>query len=235
VTTFCTYPEPTPYGLNFNFGTIVAENDETGLNAAECQIHVDPASSRPGNGMLVNLGKLSSVGDGSLAIEGGSPGATLVNDGVIDVGGYVSLSTTTIGSGRMVLEKPYPYKATFVGSTLEINATVGCGQTVDFSPGGDRLVLDEPGGFDGLIRGFVTYSPNIDNDPALAGHIDLQGVDSTGLSYEGTSEGGTLLISNASGAPATLRFAGNYLPQKGSFDLAHTEQGSEITFKPAVQ
>jgi hypothetical protein len=225
-------------GLNFNFGTIVAGAEfENGHNNSICQVNIDPASSGSGNGTLVNVGRLSSVGDGGLHIEGGSTGATLVNDGVIDVGAWANIDATTIGSGTMILEKPSLYQLGFVGSTLEISGNVGRGQTVDFSAGGDYLTLDKPREFDGIIKGFVTAPPYSSNYLAndFAGYIDLRGVDSTGFSYKGTPEGGTLTVNTTSSPPVTLRFTGDYQPQAGSFNLTGTGQGSEITFTPAVQ
>jgi hypothetical protein len=131
--------------------------------------------------------------DGPLSLARGADfsgygviGGAVANDGRIEArGGSLTLAGNVTGGGDMVIGR---------GATLVLGA--GDAQTIDFTPGGGRLMLDDAAQVTGLIRDFSTGDV-----------IDLAGVKATRLSrdgalvsvYDGARRVATLDIARASG------------------------------------
>lgn len=174
---------------------------------------------------LVNNGTIEVGNLGNLRIDG-SQGARVVNNGAIN---------TTGGEGRIVINAPLTgygvidfHEDESSSGTVEINNSVGVGQTVDMGGnentdnahvplGFGHLVLDKPLQFLGTVNNF--------ND--VAEDITLAGVHATGESY---GANGWLTVSDGSDIVARLHLVSNLQTYStSSFDISNTAAGAVIS------
>jgi hypothetical protein len=128
--------------------------------------------------------KTDGTGTSAIAPQLVNNGSVLVSSGALDLQGAVS------GNGTDTISN---------ASTLELDSTVGGGQTAGFTGGGGTLDLIDPLGFAGKISGF-----------AATDSLDLSG--DWVLSHFSDNAGGTLgTLTLASGAnQLSLHFLGDY-------------------------
>ena len=130
-------------------------------------------------------------GAGTLSGEGGGNGtmmlASIANDGSIAAsGGNLLLYGGVAGTGELSVA---------TGATITLQAAIGAGQTLAFSPNA-QAVLDDPLAFAGMIAGFGTGDV-----------LDLASTDATGATWSN----GVLTLNTATGA-IQLNLAGTYAP-----------------------
>lgn len=141
------------------------------------------------NGLLLAHGaSLSVVAGATLDLRGAitaeasitaAAGSTVENDATLRlIGPAAAIGGTLAGTGTIDVED---------AATLTLDGNVAAGQTVDFGDVAGRVVLSDPGGFDGAVTGFK---------PGNA--FDFTTVQATGASYDAATR--TLALTNASGA-----------------------------------
>ena len=168
----------------------------------------------------------------------GSAGSNLqIDDNVVNNGIIEALAVT----GAPIKEVDVAGNITGTGlidifshAKLEIDGTVSTGQTVIFevSNGDAELILDDPHGFQGLIKGLVESSPeNTEN------YIDLEGFSYTAetkvvsASYNPTTNITAVTITNGNSANnITLNLSGDY--QKGDIEFASDGSGGTLFSDP---
>ena len=187
-----------------------AVNAASGGTVSVVTIHLDAGSiALSGGDVTVRRSDYIAAGT-KVSGFGTMSAAAIYNSGVLDAsGGTLRFIGPISQTGAAHIE---------AGATLQLDGSVGSGQTVTFESATGSLALGDAGGFAGVIAGF-----------AQGDTIDLLGVAATKLSFRG----GTLTVFNGNAHVAALSFGGHHIA--GDFKLASDGQGgSTITYSTAA-
>ncbi len=150
---------------------------------------------------------------GGLLEGSGTIGATVTNNGVIEV------SSGTLDFEKQVNSSPSKRGTDEVsgGALLEFNKKVFSDQHIDFGAGGGRLGLFDPKVFFGHIHDFGTGD--------VIGLIGAWSFESISHTSGGTTD---LVLGLSGGGDHKFVFAGDY--KKGDFDIAPSGSNTTITW-----
>lgn len=202
-------------GNNSSAGTIGATSSDF-QRAATLTLNITAGGFSAGR--FTNTGTIASNPMGRVNVHAASPGATLVNSGLIDIAGHGTIDAAVAGTGTMRLEAAIPLHGFVAAPELTLGA-IGSGQTIQFV-GGDDLKLADLANFHGLISGFDAATTAGAHD-----RIELLGHAITASSYAN----GVLTLQEGAATAGQLRFAAVY--SGGSFVLT---QGQAVTASGAV-
>ena len=208
-----------------NDGTI----DATGTHLLTIDTGINTATNAGPEGSLWSVGSLTVANNIGGVLEA-SAGSTLqindnvLNNGLIESGDASGTSTAVVnvagnitGTGSIEI---------FNHATFEIGGSVSSGQTVTFevSNGGSELILDDPHGFQGLIKGLVGV-----NSEAAGNYIDLKGFSYTPetkvvtASFSSATDITAVTITNGDSANnLTIDLVGDY----NKFNFAFASDGA---------
>jgi len=203
------------HGWNVNLGTIKATSGDF-QRAAQLDIDI-VADGRPGGAAptFVNAGTIAGNPMADINVHAGTPGATLLNRGLISVAGHATLGADVAGTGTIRLEAAIPLHGFTATPDLTIAAGIGAGQTIEFI-GGNVLRINDLADFDALISGFSASLT-----AGALDRIELTGRDITGSTWEGTESGGTLTLLEGATVAGEIRFAGSFAADP--FTLTHLD------------
>ncbi len=164
-------------------GTLAIDGSgQIALSGANAAVRASVLDLAPG-GLLSGAGTLSGEGGGN----GTMMLASIANDGSIAAsGGNLLLYGGVAGTGELSVA---------AGATITLQAAIGAGQTLAFSPNA-QAVLDDPLAFAGTVAGFGSGDV-----------LDLASTDATSAAWSN----GVLTLDTASGA-IQLNLAGTYAP-----------------------
>jgi FecR protein len=218
-----------------NDGTINA----TGENPLIIDTGANTATSAGPEGSHWSVGSLEVTNDSSGVLEA-SAGHTLqiddnvLNNGLIESGSAVGISIAVVnvagnitGTGSIDI---------FDNAKLEIGGSVSSGQTVTFevSNGAAELILDDPQGFQGLVKGLVEASSE-----ATENYIDLKGflynaeTKVVSASFNSSTDVTAVTITDGNSADnLTIDLVGDY--HKGAIEFASDGAGGTLFSDPAA-
>ena len=222
------------------FLTLVNDGDidATGANALIIDTGVNTATSAGPEGSHWLIGSLEVTNDSTGVLEA-SPGHVLqindnvLNNGLIQAGDPSGTSTAVVnvagnisGTGSIEI---------FDNAQVEIGGSVSSGQTVTFevANGSAELILDDPQGFQGVVKGLVEAHPE-----SAENYIDLKGFAYTSethvvsASFDSATDVTAVTITNGGSANnLTINLAGNY--QNGGLEFASDGAGGTLFSDPA--
>jgi hypothetical protein len=218
-----------------NDGTI----DATGTHPLIIDTGINTPTSAGPAGSHWTVGSLTVTNNAEGVLEA-SGGHTLqiddnvLNNGLIEVGNagdssgaVINVTGNITGTGSIEL---------FNHATLEIGGSVSSGQTVTFevSNGASELILDDPHGFQGVVKGLVEASSE-----AAENYIDLKDFSYTfqtkvvSASYNSTTHITAVTITNGHSANnITIDLSGDY--HKGDIEFASDGAGGTLFSDPAA-
>jgi fibronectin-binding autotransporter adhesin len=218
-------------------------NDGTVLSTGTHPLIIDtgintPTSAGP-EGSHWFVGSLEVTNDGAGVLEASS-GHTLqvddniLNNGLIQSGDADGTSTAVVniagnitGTGSIDI---------FTNAKVEIGGSVSSGQTVTFeaSNGHAELILDDPQGFHGQVKGLVEASSE-----AAENYVDLKGFTYTpetkvlSASFDSTTDITAVALSNGNSANnLTIALVGDY--HAGNFEFADDGAGGTLFSDPGA-
>jgi len=217
-----------------NDGTI----DATGTNLLTIDTGVNTATSAGPEGSHWSVGSLAVTNDSAGILEASAGHALQIDDDVLNNG--LIESGNTGGTSAAVVNVAGNMTGTgsidiFDNATVEIGGSVSSGQTVTFevSNGAAELILDDPQGFQGLVKGLVEASSE-----AAENYIDLKGFSYSNSGTEVVSalfDSGTdvtaVTITNGANN-LTIDLVGNY--HKGAIEFASDGAGGTLFSDPAA-
>ena len=218
-----------------NDGTINA----TGENPLIIDTGANTATSAGPEGSHWSVGSLEVTNDSAGVLEA-SAGHTLqiddnvLNNGLIESGNAVGTSIAMVnvagnitGTGSIDI---------FDNAKLEIGGSVSSGQTVTFevSNGAAELILDDPQGFQGLVKGLVEASSE-----ATENYIDLKGflynaeTKVVSASFNSSTDVTAVTITDGNSADnLTIDLVGDY--HKGAIEFSSDGAGGTLFSDPAA-
>lgn len=219
-----------------NDGTI----DATGTNLLTIDTGVNSPTSAGPEGSHWSVGSLAVTNDSTGILEA-SAGHTLqidddvLNSGLIESGNaggasvaVVNVAGNITGTGSIDI---------FDNATVEIGGSVSSGQTVTFevSNGAGELILDDPQGFQGLVKGLVEA-----NSEATENYIDLKGFSYNSetkvvqASFNSDTDITAVTITDGNSADnLTIDLVGDY-HHKGAIEFASDGAGGTLLSDPAA-
>jgi len=166
--------------LTFNGGTLQAtssftSNRATTLSAGGGTFEVTAGQTLEHQGVIGGAGNLTKTGAGNLTLTGSNnyTGNTVVNAGVLDLGGggstgsINSASTLVLGGGTFSLSRNDGFTQTFNGLTLnagESNISAATGNTISLG-----AITVNPGGSVNFVSGGGTYTTTNSNVNGILG------------------------------------------------------------------
>ena len=218
-----------------NDGTINATGEnpliiDTGANS--------PTSAGP-DGSHWFVGSLAVTNDSAGVLEASAGHTLQINDNVlnnelIEAGSAVGTAIAVVnvagnitGTGSIDI---------FDNATVEIGGSVSSGQTVTFevSNGAAELILDDPQGFQGLVKGLVEASSE-----ATENYIDLKGFSYNAetkvvsASFNSSTDVTAVTITDGNSADnLTISLVGDY--HKGAIEFASDGDGGTLFSDPAA-
>jgi hypothetical protein len=223
------------------FLTLVNEGafNATGENPLIIDTGVNTATSAGPEGSHWSVGSLAVTNDSAGVLEA-SVGHTLqiddniLNNGLIESGSTVGTSIAVVnvagnitGTGSIDI---------FDNAKVEIGGSVSSGQTVIFevSNGAAELILDDPQGFQGLVKGLVEASSE-----ATENYIDLRGflynaeTKVVSASFNSSTDVTAVTITDGNSADnLTINLVGDY--HKGAIEFASDGDGGTLFSDPAA-
>jgi len=218
-----------------NDGTI----DATGTNPLTIDTGVNTPTSAGPEGSDWFVGSLTVTNNSGGVLEA-SAGHTLqiddnvLNNGLIesgDTGGaataVVNVAGSISGTGSIEI---------FDNAKVEIGGSVSSGQTVTFevSNGGGELILDDPNGFQGLVKGLVEASSEAEEN-----YLDLKGFSYTdqtkvvSAEFNSTTDITAVTITNGNSANnLTIDLFGDY--HQRDIEFASDGAGGTLLSDPAA-
>ena len=146
--------------------------------------------------------------------------ANLIDNGVLNIGGSLAVSTAVNPASTGAFDL-------LAGSTFEVAAMAAQTDQVSFQ-GSANLVVDNAGSF-GVNVG--TYAGPLIENFGSGSTIDIKNVSSTNATFNYTTATGLLQISNSAGQTASLDFQNSTLGS-GTFQLAADGHGGvSVTHK----
>ena len=218
-----------------NDGTINA----TGENPLIIDTGANSATSAGPEGSHWSVGSLEVTNDSAGVLEA-SAGHTLqidddvLNNGLIEAGSVVGTAIAEVtvagnitGTGSIDI---------FESAKVEIGGSVSSGQTVTFevSNGAAELILDDPQGFQGLVKGLLEASSE-----ATENYIDLKGFSYNAetkvvsASFNSSTDVTAVTITDGNSADnLTISLVGDY--HKGAIEFASDGDGGTLFSDPAA-
>jgi hypothetical protein len=219
-----------------NDGTVLA----TGTHPLIIDTGINTSTSAGPEGSHWFVGSLEVTNDGAGVLEASSGHTLQVDDNVLNNGliqsgdadgtatAVVNVAGNITGTGSIDI---------FTNAKVEIGGSVSSGQTVTFeaSNGRAELILDDPQGFQGQVKGLVEASSE-----AAENYVDLKGFTYTpetkvvSASFDSTTDITSVTISNGNSANnLTIALVGDY--HGGNFEFADDGAGGTFLSDPAAE
>ena len=174
------------------------------------------------SGSFQNFPTLAVDAGGTWTLNGTNSIANLTDNGVLNIGGSLAVSTAVNPAGTGAFDL-------LAGSTFEVAAMAAQNDQVNFQ-GNANLVIDNAGSF-GLNVGKSSYAGPLIENFGSGSTIDIKNVSSTNASFSYNAATGLLQISNSAGQTASLDFQTSMLGA-GTFQLAADGHGGvSVTHK----
>jgi fibronectin-binding autotransporter adhesin len=219
-----------------NDGTV----DATGTNALTIDTGVNTDTSAGPKGSHWSVGSLAVTNDSAGILEASDGHLLQIDDNVLNngliqsgvIGGtsvaVVNVAGDITGTGSIDI---------FDNAQVEIGGSVSAGQTVTFevSNGAAELILDDPQGFQGLVKGLVEA-----HSEASENYIDLKGfsynnseTEVVSASFNSATDVTAVTITNGNSANNfTIDLVGDY--HAGDFEFASDGVGGTLFSDPAA-
>jgi hypothetical protein len=213
--------------------------DATGANALVIDTGENTATTAGPEGSHWFVGSLEVTNDSTGILEASSGHVLQIDDNVLNNGliesgepcgtspAVVNIAGNVDGTGAIDI---------FANAKVEIGGSVSSGQTVAFevSSGSSELILDDPQGFQGLVKGLVEAGSE-----AAENYIDLKGFSYTSethvvsASFNSATDVTAVTITNGgSESNLTIDLAGNY--HSRDVEFASDGTGGTLMSDPAT-
>ena len=177
-----------------------------------------PSADVSSSGQFQNFSTLAVDTGGTWTLNGTDTIANLIDNGVLDIGGSLAISTAVNPASTGAFDL-------IAGSTFEVASMAAQSDQVSFQ-GGASLVIDNAGSF-GVNVGKSTYAGPLIESFGSNSSIDIKNVSSTNSSFTYNAASGLLQISNSAGQSASLDFQTSTLGA-GTFQLASDGHGGVL-------
>jgi hypothetical protein len=214
--------------------------DATGTNTLTIDTGVNTDTSGGPEGSHWSVGSLAVTNDSAGILEASAGHLLQIDDNVLNNG--LIQSGVTGGTSVAVVNVAGDITGTgsidiFDNAQVEIGGSVSSGQTVTFevSNGAAELILDDPQGFQGLVKGLVEA-----HSEASENYIDLKGfsynnseTEVVSASFNSATDVTAVTITNGNSANNfTIDLVGDY--HAGDFEFASDGVGGTLFSDPAA-